>query len=386
MDRQSTALASNQAVLDAEELLEGIRRWVTMESPSHDGAAVTALMAEVERDWQGAGALTERVPGRDGFGDHLVVRSPWGGDGPGILVVSHLDTVHPHGTLADINPLRREGDKVYGPGIYDMKAGAHLAFAAFRHLRRTGRTTDLPITFLIVSDEEVGSKTSRALIEAEGRKAKYVLVTEPARDGGKIVTSRKGIAQFKLKLTGRAAHAGTQHDKGRSAVIELSRQVLDIAAMTDYARGVTTNVGIIQGGTTANTIAQHSRAEIDLRIPTPELADEMVARLLALKAHDPDVALEITGGINRPPYVKDAAITQLFDHARVCAAELGMDLRDVPMTGGGSDGNFTAALGVPTLDGLGADGAGAHTDDEHIFYSSLVPRASLLLRLMETLR
>ena len=386
MDHQPTALTSNQAVLDAEELLDGIRRWVEMETPSRDGAAVTALMIEAERDWQGAGALTERVPGRDGFGDHLIARSPWGGEGPGILIVSHLDTVHAHGTLANVNPLRRDGDKVYGPGIYDMKAGAHLAFAAFRHLRRVGRTTDLPITFLIVSDEEVGSRTSRELIEAEARKAKYVLVTEPARDGGKIVTSRKGVAQFKLSITGRAAHAGTQHDKGRSAVIELSRQVLDIAAMTDYARGITTNVGIMQGGTTANTIAQHSTAEIDLRIPTPELAEEMVERLLALKPHDPDVTLEITGGINRPPYVKDAAITALFEQARACASELGLDLRDVPMTGGGSDGNFTAALGIPTLDGLGADGAGAHTDDEHILYSSLVPRASLLLRLMETLR
>jgi len=145
-------------------------------------------------------------------------------------------------------------------------------------------------------------------------------------------------------------------------------------------------VDIMQGGTTANTIAQHSTAEIDLRIPTPELAEEMVERLLALKPHDPDVTLEITGGINRPPYVKDAAITALFEQARACASELGLDLRDVPMTGGGSDGNFTAALGIPTLDGLGADGAGAHTDDEHILYSSLVPRASLLLRLMETLR
>ncbi len=376
--------SSNLATLDAEELLDGIRRWVEIETPTSDGAAVTHLMTEAERDWQRLGARTERIPGRDGFGDHLIARSAWGEGEKGILVLSHLDTVHPHGTLASGNPLRREGDKVYGPGIYDMKAGAHLAYAAYRQLVRTGRTTKLPVTFLIVSEEEVGSPTSQAIIEREARNAKYVLVTEPARDGGRVVTSRKGVGRFTLRLTGRAAHAGGQHHKGRSAIIELARQVLDISAMTDYARGVTTNVGIIGGGTVVNTVAPEATAEIDLRVPTPELAEELTQKLLGLKPYDPEIGLDMTGGMNRPPYVKDEGVTGLFEHAKRCAAELGFELGDV-FSGGGSDGNFTAALGVPTLDGLGADGDGAHTLHEHILYSSLVPRTALLLRLMETL-
>ncbi|HVJ54910.1 MAG TPA: M20 family metallopeptidase [Aliidongia sp.] len=377
--------ASNLATLDAEELLDGISRWVEAETPTSDGAAVTGLIAAAEGEWRRLGAKTERVAGRDGFGDHLIARSPWGEGEKGILVLSHLDTVHPHGTLARANPLRREGDKIYGPGIYDMKAGAHLAFAAYRHLVRTGHRTVLPITFLIVSEEEVGSPTSREIIEREASKAKYVLVTEPARDGGRVVTARKGVGRFTLNLTGRAAHAGGQHQKGRSAVIELARQVLDISAMTDYARGITTNVGVISGGTVPNTVAPEASAEIDLRVPTPELADELTERLLSLKPYDPEIGLEMLGGMNRPPYVKDAGVEALFKQARRCAAELGFELGDVH-SGGGSDGNFTAALGVPTLDGLGADGDGAHTLHEHILYSSLVPRTALMLRLLETLR
>jgi glutamate carboxypeptidase len=376
---------SNLATLDADELLDGIKRWVEIETPTSDGPAVTGLIADAEREWRRLGARTERIEGSDGFGDHLIARSPWGGDGKGILILSHLDTVHPVGTLAHGNPLRREGDKIYGPGIYDMKAGAHLAFAAYRQLVRTGQTTELPVTFLIVSEEEVGSPTSRAIIEREARNAKYVLVTEPARDGGRVVTARKGVGRFTLKLTGRAAHAGGQHQKGRSAIIELARQVLDISAMTDYALGVTTNVGVVGGGTVPNTVAPDAVAEIDLRVPTPELAEALTARLHALRPHDPEIGLEMIGGMNRPPYVKDEGVSALFDHARACAAELGFELGDV-QSGGGSDGNFTAALGVPTLDGLGADGDGAHTLHEHILFSSLVPRTALLLRLLETLR
>jgi glutamate carboxypeptidase len=374
---------SNAPLFDTQELLEGIRSWVEIESPTTDAAAVNRMMDKVAADAEAAGAGTERMPGQAGYGDHLLVSSPWGGDEPGILVLSHVDTVHDIGTLAGPLPYRVEGDAAFGPGIYDMKGGAFLAFAALRRLIREDRQTRLPIRHLYVSDEEVGSLTSRGIIEREARRARYVLVTEPARDGGKVVTARKGVARFTLRVTGRAAHSGTSHQHGRSAIRELARQILDLEAMTDYATGVTVNVGVVHGGTRANVVAAEAFAEIDVRVPNPEIGDAIVARILALTPHDPGTVLEMTGGLNRPGYEKSDAIAQLFEHAKHLAAEVGITLDDVA-TGGGSDGNFTAAL-APTLDGLGVDGKGAHTHHEQLAVSSLVPRATLLLRLFETL-
>ncbi|MBT3401462.1 MAG: M20 family metallopeptidase [Rhodospirillaceae bacterium] len=374
----------NAPRIDAAEILEGIRRWIEIESPSNDGAAVNRMVEQTEGEMRDIGVGTERTPGRDGFGDILIARSPWGGDGPGILVLSHLDTVHPIGMLERL-PFERKGDKVYGPGIYDMKGGAYLAYYAFRHLIREGKTTKLPITFLFVPEEEVGSPTSRATIEAEAKKNKYVLVTEPARDGGKIVTARKGNADFTVRTEGRPAHAGLRHQDGRNAIKEMAHQILTIEAMTDYERGVTLSVGTIAGGTGRNVVPQYCEVLVDMRCPDPEIMDEMAARMHALSPIDPDVKVTVEGGVSRPPYVKDAGIAALFDHAKSLAAEIGFELEDVPMTGGCSDANFTAALGIPTLDGLGVDGHGAHTDYEHMLYSSLEPRARLLQRLFETL-
>ena len=378
-----TETVSNQPVIDADELLAGIREWVEIESPTTDAAAVNRMVDKVQADYAAIGARLERIPGRDGFGDHLLVTSAWGGDGPGILVLSHLDTVHDIGTLGGKLPFRVEGDAAYGPGIYDMKGGAHLAFAAMRHLARLGRETALPIRHLYVSEEEMGSPTSREFIIREARRAKYVLVTEPAREGGRIVTARKGTARFELHIKGRAAHSGARHEDGRSAIKELARQILDLEAMTDYSTGVTVNVGVVSGGTRSNVVAEEARAEIDMRVPNPAIGDVAVARMLAITAHDPDVTLTITGGLNRPGYEKGAAIEALFQEARRIAAGIGFDLQDLK-TGGGSDGNFTAAL-VPTLDGLGVDGAGAHSDEERLYVSSLVPRAKLMLGLFEEL-
>jgi glutamate carboxypeptidase len=238
---------------------------------------------------------------------------------------------------------------------------------------------------MFVPEEEVGSPTSRALIEAEALKNRYVLVTEPARDGGKIVTSRKGVGRFVVKVEGRPAHAGARHEDGRSAIRAMAKLILEIEAMTDYSRGITTNVGLVSGGTGVNVVSQFCTAEVDLRIPDTATGEEMVARILALASSEPDVKVTVTGGINRPPYVKDEKIAKLFDHAKMLAAEIGFDLQDVEITGGGSDGNFTAAAGVPTLDGLGVDGKGAHTDYEQAYYSSFEPRAKLMLRMLETL-
>jgi glutamate carboxypeptidase len=377
---------SNIPTFDGEEILAGIRRWVEIETPSHDGVAVNRLVDVVESDLARIGAPTTRTPGRDGFGDILEARAPWGGDDePGILILGHLDTVHPIGALATTHVFRREGDVVFGPGIYDMKAGSYMAYYALQHFVREGRRTRLPVRVLYVPEEEVGSPTSRAAIEAAARKSKYVLVMEPARDGGKCVTARKGWGRFDMTITGRASHAGSRPQDGRSALGELARQILDLQAITDYAKGISVVVGMASGGSAPNVVPALATATIDLRVPPGIDTDAVVQRVLKRDPFDPDCRIEVTGGINRPPYGKNAGIAGLFEHAKGCAREIGFELEDTPITGGVSDGNFPAALGIPTLDGLGADGRGAHALDEQIRFSSLVPRAQLLVRLLETL-
>ncbi|MGE3651458.1 MAG: M20 family metallopeptidase [Reyranellaceae bacterium] len=365
-------------------MLAGIVEWVEIESPSHDAAAVNRVVDKVEGQMAGLGMKIERTPGRDGFGDILECRTPWG-EGPGILVLAHLDTVHPIGMIERDLKVRREGDAIFGPGIYDMKAGGYIAYYAMRHLIRQGKKSKLPVTFLFVPEEEVGSPTSRARIEAAAKHAKYCLVMEPGRDGDRVVTARKGVGRFVITVKGRASHAGVRHQDGRSAILELARQIVRIEAMTDYGRDITVNVGLVSGGTGVNVVSAEATAEIDLRVPDPATADEMVARLLGLKPIGEDVEVTVEGGMNRPPYRKDAGIQALFDKARAIYAEVGKELNDVPLTGGGSDGNFTAALGIPTLDGLGADGKGAHAAFEQIYYSSLMSRTYLAARLFETL-
>jgi glutamate carboxypeptidase len=326
----------------------------------------------------------ERIAGAPSHGDILKLKTHDTGEHGGILVLSHLDTVHPTGTLSGPLPFRREGNRLYGPGIYDMKGGAYLAFEAFRAVVRE-RTPRLPIVFMLTPDEEVGSPMSRPAIEAEARRARHVLVTEPARDGGKVVTARKGVGRFEALTTGIAAHSGGRHRDGRSAIREMAHQILAIEAMTDYARGVTTTVGMVSGGTAANVIPQQCRISIDLRVRDDETGRELEQRILGLEPVDADVKLEVRGGMNRPPYRKSDAIDALYRHARGLAADLGFELGEVPMTGGGSDGNFSAALGIGTLDGLGIDGDGAHTHREYALISSIAPRTLLLRRLLETL-
>jgi glutamate carboxypeptidase len=368
--------------IDAKEILAGIREWVAIESPTDTPAAVNRMMDRVQEEFAPLGVSIQRIP-RDGFGDCLKIRSPWGGDGPGILVLSHLDTVHPLGTLHDGLPYRVEGDSAYGPGIYDMKGGAFLAFHAFRHLVRLGRETPLPITFLYNSDEELSSQSSRPLIEDEATQARFVFVTEPCRDGGAVVTSRKGTARFDVTFHGRPSHSGSKHAEGRSAIKEMARQILVLEEMTDYARDLTVNVGVVSGGTRPNVVPAEARMQVDMRIPSREVGDEMIPKVLGMTPFDPDIAIEIQGGAKRPPFERTAQGVALFEHARTLAAKLGISLREV-RTGGASDGNFTAPV-APTLDGLGVDGEGAHTLQERLYVSSLEPRCTLMLRLFETL-
>jgi glutamate carboxypeptidase len=368
---------------DSKIILDGIRRWVEVETPSDAPEQVNKLAGIVADGYRGLPATVERIAGKDGCGDHLVARSAWGQDAPGILVLSHLDTVHPMGFIERL-PFSVQGDAAFGPGIYDMKGGAYLAYHAFRQLCADGGASPLGVTQLFVSDEEIGSPTSRTLIEAEGQKAKYVLVTEPARDGGKIVTGRKGVGRFEVFIKGQPAHAGTRPRDGRSAIRELANVIQTLEAMNDIERGITVTVGVVRGGTRPNVIPEEAYAQVDLRMPSIADADELVPKILNLKSRSEGVTVKVVGGLNRPPYEKGNAVAALYEHAKALAADIGFDLRDT-FTGGGSDGNFTAPH-TATLDGLGVDGKGAHTHYEQLYISSIEPRARLLYRLYQTLR
>src|SRR5579871_3911400 len=368
---------------DTGIILDGIRRWVEIETPTEAPDRINRLASLVADGYRDLPASIERIAGHSGLGDHLVARSSWGQQHPGILVLSHLDTVHPLGFIKRL-PFHVEGDCAFGPGIYDMKGGAYLAYHAFRQLCASGDRSPLGVTHLYVSDEEIGSPTSRALIEAEGRKAKYVLVTEPARDGGKIVTSRKGVGRFEVFIKGMPAHAGTRPQDGRSAIRELANVIQALEAMNDLKRGVTVNVGVVKGGTRPNVIAEEAYAEVDLRVPTFADADEFVPKILNLQSRGDGVSVKVIGELNRPPYEKGNAGAALFEHAKELAAEMGFELRAMS-TGGGSGSNFTAAHPA-TLAGLGVDGKGAHTHYEQLYISSIAPRARLLHRLYQTLK
>ena len=377
-----TALPPDSA-FDSKQILDGIQRWVDIETPTEAPEQINKLATIVADGYRGLPATVERIAGKDGRGDHLVVRSNWGQDKPGILVLSHLDTVHPMGFIQRL-PFKVDGDNAFGPGIYDMKGGAYIAYHAFKQICLHDKTSPLGITHLFVSDEEIGSPTSEALITEHGKRAKHVLVTEPARDGGKVVTSRKGVGRFDVYIKGVPSHAGTRPRDGCSAVGELANVIQTLHAMTDFDKGITVNVGVVRGGSKPNVVAEEAHAEVDLRIPTLAAAEEYVQKILNLKPKIDGVSIKVVGGLNRPPYEKSNAGAALYEHAKLLASELGFDLPD-SYTGGGSDGNFTAPY-TGTLDGLGVDGEGAHTGHEHMYVSSIAPRTKLLYRLYQTLR
>ena len=374
-----------QNPLTSLQLAAGIETWMRCESPSSSPQAIAAMVAMVEEHAkaEGLGAYVHSLGETTGPLLHISnrarddVRS-------GILILGHLDTVHPFGTLQK-NPCRIEGDRLYGPGGYDMKGGNYLALTALGQLSDPGSTA-LPVDFLLVPDEETGSHQSRAWIERFAKQARYALVCEPARaDAGKCVTARKGTGMLRLKVQGRPAHAGVNHDRGRSAIREMAHQILALEAMTDYARGVTVSVGTIQGGTVTNTVPAECRVMVDFRVPDMAAADDILARMQALKPVGPDVTLDIDVELNRPPMVKTPAVAAMLARAQGWAAESGFALDEAPMTGGGSDANFTAALGVPTLDGLGVDGDGAHTLNEYMLVSTMAPRMNFWRLLLQNL-
>lgn len=367
--------ATTQALLDA------VRAWVELESPTNHAAGVNRVADHAEGLLRGMGATIERTPGREDFGDILIGRVPGELDGPGLLLLGHMDTVHQRGSFG----FRVEGDRAYGPGIYDMKGGNAMALAALQHLHATGRRPRLPISVMMVPDEEVGSPTSRAAIEAEALKHRAALVVEPSGEGGKFTVARHGIARWHIRTIGRPAHAGAYHAEGRSAVREMAHHILALEALTDHKRNLCVNIGLVQGGTHENMIPAECRAVCYALVPTAAEEAELRAAVHALPQHDPDVRTEITPGLGRPPYGKTPAIQALYDHAAALAAECGLPSAGERVAGGGSDGNFTGALGVPTLDGLGAIGGGPHTREEYIELRCLVPRTRMLARLFETL-
>ncbi len=300
-----------------------------------------------------------------------------------LLVVGHLDTVWPIGTLA-VRPFRLEADRAFGPGIFDMKAGVMLAAFAMRAITELGRSTRRNVSLLMTCDEETGSTFSRALIEEEARGAHAALVLEPPIPGGTVKTGRKGVGEFELIIRGRPAHAGNDPRAGVSAITELAHQILAINKLNDYERGGTVNVGVAGGGVLSNVIAAEARAVVDMRFPTVEEGKRITEAMLNLRPVIDGARIEVRGGANRPPLVRTAESGKLFEHARELASEIDLDLKEGSV-GGGSDGNFIAALGVPVLDGLGVDGAGAHAEHEHIIISDIPRRAALLTRLIETI-
>jgi glutamate carboxypeptidase len=368
---------------DAEAILDGLRPWVECESPTFDRAAVNRMMALAGRELATLGARVETIPGRMGFSDCVRARFPHpaGEATPGILVLAHLDTVHPVGTLERL-PWRREGGICRGPGIFDMKGGTYLAVEAMRRLGQAAVATKLPVTFLLTGDEEVGSPSTRDLIEAEAARARFVLVPEPARPDGGVVSGRYAIARFNLRTTGRPSHAGWTLAEGRSAIREMCRQVLAIEAMT--TESCTFSAGVIRGGQWVNCVATHCDLEVLSMAKRQADLDAGVERMLALRSSTPDVVLEVRRGVTRPVWEPDGGTMALYDHARSLSRAIGFDISH-QSSGGGSDGNFTGAMGLPTLDGLGVGGAGAHTLDEHLVVGTLVPRARLMAGLLATL-
>src|SRR5215813_2711107 len=299
-----------------------------------------------------------------------------------LLIVGHLDTVWPIGTL-ERQPFRIHDGLAYGPGTFDMKAGLMIAFFYLRALKEARYETMRPVAFLITCDEETGSQYNRTVIEAEGLRSHAALVLEPPIPGGSLKTGRKGVGEFELIITGKPAHAGNDPRGGISAITELAHQILAINGMSDFERGTTLNVGVVSGGVLSNVIAAQARARIDMRYLTLEEGTRITQALAQLRPVLDGARIEVRGGINRPPLVRTPAVQALFEHAQRLEAEIGFDVGEGSV-GGGSDGNFIAALGVPVLDGLGVDGAGAHAEHEHVIISDIPRRAALLAQLIET--
>jgi glutamate carboxypeptidase len=363
-------------------MVETIRQMVEIESPTDNKPATDQLGRWLAQKFDALGGHS-KFHRAAGFGDHLQVDFPGKNGRKPILLLGHMDTVYSLGTLAKM-PCKVSDGRLYGPGAYDMKSGIALMLYAIDALRDQSGQLPRPTTVLLVSDEEVGSDTSRRITEELAKKSAAVLVLEPSYGPkGALKTARKGVGEFQLKVTGKSAHAGLDFDKGHSAIVELARQIERISKFTDLKRGLTVNVGLVRGGTRVNVIAAEASASIDVRVASAADAALITRKLRSLKAIDRHCKLEMTGGVERMPMERKGGVVALYRQAVELAKQVRWKLEEAAV-GGGSDGNLTAALGIPTLDGLGGVGEGAHATHESIVISELPRRAALIAALIET--
>ncbi|MBI1878644.1 MAG: M20 family metallopeptidase [Chloroflexi bacterium] len=358
-------------------MVELLTRWVNHDSPTYDKASVDRMGQMVANAFVEAGGTLAAAHPQPGMGNHYTVT--YGAGDQQILVLCHFDTVWPMGE-AQKRPFSIENGQGKGPGVYDMKGGTVIGLFALKAIQQLSLKPRHKLVYLLTSDEEIGSPTSRELIEAEARRSSYCLVLEGSR-GGPLTTWRKGVGRFNMEITGVAAHSGVDPEKGISAIEELARQIQILHGITDLTRGITVNVGVVSGGERPNIVAPSARAEIDLRIMTRADGEELTRKILGLQPQLPGCQMRVMGGINRWPFEETLAGLALFEKAQAIATELGFEVDKIG-SGGGSDGNFTSALGVPTLDGLGALGYGAHALSEYVVLDALPLRAALVAELM----
>jgi glutamate carboxypeptidase len=350
---------------------------VETESPSHDRDAVNRVGTIVAGETSKLGAQVEIISNQQ-TGDHILSRfqpstSNLEPSKP-ILILCHMDTVFPLGTLAKM-PYREADGKIFGPGTLDMKAGIVISLAAIDKAQKQG--LNRPVTLLFTADEEIGSETSRPWIEALAKESDLVLVMEPALVDGSLKTWRKGVGQFWVKTKGRASHAGGDHENGRNAIEEMAHQIIAIQKLTDYSKQTTLNVGVIHGGTVSNVVPEEAVVQVDVRVMQSREWERLEAVMKNLRPVLDGTSIEVTGGLNRPPMPFDDRMKTTFEKAKTIAASIGMELK-TGGTGGGSDGNFVAPLGIPVLDGMGAVGEGYHSEREYIFADSMEQKARLV--------
>jgi glutamate carboxypeptidase len=363
-------------------MVRTIRELVEIESPSDNKQAVDRVGALLAGKFEALGGRT-RVHRVNDFGDHLQVDFAGSGNAKPVLLLGHFDTVYPMGTLANM-PCRIEGGRLHGPGVLDMKSGIALMFHAVEALQAWHGSLPRPVTVFLVSDEEVGSYSSRKITEALAKESAAVFVLEPAAGlRGAVKTARKGVGEYILRVQGVAAHAGLDPGKGHSSILELARQITAISKFNDLRQGLSVNAGVIRGGTRTNVIPAEASADIDVRIKSAKQAAGIDRRLRSLRRFDKHCKLEVTGGINRLPMERNAGVAALYKKAQGIAKHLGWKLEEAAV-GGGSDGNFTAGMGIPTLDGMGGVGEGAHAVHESIVISELPRRALLLAGMIES--
>jgi len=366
------------------ELLALTCALVEAESPSGDkdgSIAAVSLLASAAATIASVGSV-ERITSEE-FGEHLRIKAFTDNDSPPIVILGHTDTVHPRGAIKE-RPWRAEGNRIYGPGIFDMKANCALALEVLRACEATESCPRSPITILLTCDEESGSPSGRGLVEAESKNARAVLVLEPPASGGRAKTARKGTGMFTLEVHGRAAHAGLDPEKGVSAVLELAKQTIRLHDLNNFATGSTVTVTVVGGGTHSNVVPAEARAEVDMRFSTSTEGQRIESEIYNLKPYDERAKLVVRGGINRPPLERTDKVAALYEQARAIGALLDFDLGEASV-GGASDGNFVGALGVPVLDGLGIEGDGAHAAHEHIVVDDIPLRGALLAGLIATL-